>query len=433
MTTTSSLGVAPGVVSTETNTLVDEPTFADLGVATDLCRLLEAEGKLTPFPIQQLTIPDALAGRDICGKAKTGSGKTIAFGIPLIERTNRAASRRPESLVLVPTRELAVQVTRELRALGVPRRCRVGAVYGGAAMGKQIDELRAGVDILVATPGRLIDLMDRRHVFVSGVKHLVLDEADQMADMGFLPQVDRILRDIDRGAQTMLFSATLDGMVGNLARLHLHDPVHHEVSSDTVTVEEMEHRFFQVHNMDKARVATRICRSVGRSLIFVRTKHGADRLVRDLRAEGVTVAGLHGGKHQKRRETILRDFCSGKTPVLVATDVAARGLHIDAIDVVIHFDPPEDHKSYLHRSGRTARAGETGVVVTLAFWDQVHSVKRLQRRVGISQPIAEIFSSDERLDDIRAWNPAAEVVRQPKQSAGARRRAMRKGTRGRRF
>lgn len=399
--------------------------FGELGVSPDLCASLADEGIETPFPIQDLTIPDALAGRDVCGKAKTGSGKTIAFGIPLVQLTAKAEKRRPRSLVLVPTRELAVQVSREIAPHARVRGLHIATVYGGVSMSDQIKALRKGVDILVATPGRLIDLIERREVTVEAVEILVLDEADQMSDMGFLPQVDRILRDIKGKAQTMLFSATLDGMVGNLVRLHLHDPVRHEVVSETVTVDEMEHRFLHVHRMDKVKVLARLARSAGRTLVFVRTKIGADKLVRDLKAQGINAAGLHGGKHQARREKTLKSFTDGQTPVLVATDVAARGLHVDGIDIVVHFDPPEDHKAYLHRSGRTARAGETGLAVTLVLWDQVYAVKRLQKQIGIDVPIIEVFSSDDRLDDVRSLD-SREPEPEEKLSAGERRRAIRR-------
>lgn len=406
--------------------------FTELGVSPDLCASLGEAGIEEPFPIQALTIPDALSGLDVCGKAKTGSGKTIAFGIPLVQLTARAERRLPHSLVLVPTRELAVQVKRELTPHATRRDLRIATVYGGVSMADQIKALRRGVDILVATPGRLIDLIERREVSVAEVKILVLDEADQMSDMGFLPQVDRILRDIESKAQTMLFSATLDGMVGNLVRIHLRDPVHHEVESDSVTVEEMEHRFLHVHKMDKVKVLARVARAHDRVLVFVRTKIGADRLVRDLGTEGVQASGLHGGKHQTRREKTLESFMRGDTPVLVATDVAARGLHIEAIDVVVHYDPAEDPKTYLHRSGRTARAGETGLVVTLVLWDQVYAVKRLEKQIGVDAPIVEVFSTDDRLDDVRAVAGSLPEQTPPELTAGARRRAMRRKSRGRR-
>ncbi len=384
-------------------------TFESLGVASDLCDALAEHGITSPFPIQALTIPDGLSGRDVCGKAKTGSGKTIAFGVPLIERVGTAEPKRPTGLVLVPTRELAVQVCEELTPMSDRRGVRIRAVYGGAPMERQISALRKGVDVVVATPGRLIDLVERGEVTLSGIQVVVVDEADRMADMGFLPQVEWLLRRVDREHQTMLFSATLDGEVNHLVRHYLNGPVQHEVRSETVTVEEMQHRFLKVHELDKVKVAAAIARGAQRTLLFVRTKRGADRLARDLKKEGVQASAIHGDLPQRVRERALADFTAGKVPALVATDVAARGIHVDEIDVVVHYDPPEDHKSYLHRSGRTARAGEAGLVVTLALWNQELEVERLQKRVGVQQPIVEVFSNDPRLADLAAWDPAAEA------------------------
>ncbi|MCB9372126.1 MAG: DEAD/DEAH box helicase, partial [Microthrixaceae bacterium] len=366
------------------------PTFASLGVSTDLVDALAERGITEAFPIQALTIPDALAGRDVCGKAKTGSGKTFAFGLPVLDRQRKAESRRPRALALVPTRELALQVRDELAPVAEGRGLSVVAVYGGADMDRQIKALKDGGDFVVATPGRMIDLIERKEVSVADVEHVVVDEADRMADMGFLPQVEWILRNVEGTHQTLLFSATLDGVVDTLIKRYQHDPVFHEVESPSVTVEEMEHRFFAVHQMDKAKVAASIARGGTRTLMFVRTKRGADRLADQLKKEGVKAAAIHGDLPQKARERALADFAGGKLPVLVATDVAARGIHVDEIDIVIHYDPPEDHKSYLHRSGRTARAGESGVVATLVLWDQELAVKRLQTRIGVSQPIVEV-------------------------------------------
>jgi superfamily II DNA/RNA helicase len=381
-------------------------TFESLGLSPDLVDALSAAGITHPFPIQSLTIPDALAGRDVCGKAKTGSGKTLAFGLPLLERTPKAEPRRPTALVLVPTRELAVQVHEVIEPLGKERGIRAAVVYGGQSLEKQARQLEDGVEIVVATPGRLIDLLDRKSVFLDALTCVVLDEADRMADMGFLPQVEWVLRHVGGPHQTLLFSATLDGAVDVLVKRYQRDPVHHEVESRTITVEEMAHRFLLVHEMDKAKVAAAISRGVGRTMIFTRTKRGADRLAAALKAEDVRAAAIHGDLPQRIRERALDDFQQGRLPVLVATDVAARGLHIDDVDVVVHYDPPQDHKSYLHRSGRTARAGESGLVVTLVLWNEELEIKRLLPRIGVKQPLVEVFSNDPRLADLVSWDPS---------------------------
>jgi superfamily II DNA/RNA helicase len=384
-------------------------SFADLGVDPVLVAALADGGIVAPFPIQAMTTADGLAGRDVCGKAKTGSGKTLAFGVPLLQRTMAARATepgRPRALVLVPTRELALQVSDVLRPLAERAELRTAAVYGGADMDRQIKKLRRGVDVIIATPGRLIDLGDRGELSVADVETLVLDEADRMADMGFMPQVEWVLRRLERPHQTLLFSATLDGAVDRLVNRYMDHPVMHAVASPRTTVEAMEHRFLAVHQMDRVKVCAAICRHSSKTLVFVRTKHGADRLVDQLRKEGVRAGAIHGDRRQIHREKTLRDFSDGKLPALVATDVAARGLDIDAVDVVIHFDPPEDHKAYLHRSGRTARAGEAGLVVTLVQWNQLLEVERIQTRVGLKMPIVEMFSNDPRLADLAGWEPA---------------------------
>jgi len=393
----------PGAQDTDVPAAPVHTTFEKLGVAPELVAVLKTQGITAPFPVQALTIPDGIAGRDVCGKAKTGSGKTLAFGLPLLMRAGPGAPRRPRALVLVPTRELAVQVADVLAPLGEGVGRRVAVVYGGADIERQIKKLRKGVDVVIATPGRLIDLSERGEVSVADIDVVVLDEADRMADMGFLPQVDWVLRRIERPHQTMLFSATLDGDVDRLVKRHLHDPVRHEVSSARPTVESMEHRFLQVHQMDKVKVAASICRGAAKVLVFVRTKRGADRLVEQLERERVRAAAIHGDLRQSSREKALEDFTSGRLHVLVATDVAARGLDIEDVDIVVHYDPPEDHKAYLHRSGRTARAGGTGVVATLVLWDQVLDVERIQKRLGLQAPFTEIFSNDPRLADLAGW------------------------------
>src|SRR4051794_11754055 len=381
-------------------------TFESLGLSQDLVDALSAAGITHPFPIQTLTIPDALAGRDVCGKAKTGSGKTLAFGLPLLERTTKAEPGYPTALVLVPTRELAVQVQEVLEPLGKQRGVGVAVVYGGQSLEKQARQIADGVEIVVATPGRLIDLLDRKALSLEALECVVLDEADRMADMGFLPQVEWVLRHVGGPHQTLLFSATLDGAVDVLVKRYQRDPVHHEVESRSITVEEMAHRFLLVHEMDKAKVAAAISRGVARTMIFTRTKRGADRLAASLKAEDVRAAAIHGDLPQKLRERALEDFQQGRLPVLVATDGAARGLHIDDVAVVVHYDPPQDHKSYLHRSGRTARAGEAGLVVTLVLWNEELEIKRLLPRIGVKQPLVEVFSNDPRLADLAAWDPS---------------------------
>ena len=393
-------------------------TFADLGVSHELVAVLNAQGITTAFPIQALTIADALAGRDVCGKAKTGSGKTLGFGLPMLQRiaateAPQVASghaARPRGLVLLPTRELAVQVYEVLKPLGAALGLRVTSVYGGADIERQIKSLRKGSDVIIATPGRLIDLGDRGELNVESLDVLVLDEADRMADMGFMPQVEWVLRRIaTHPHQTLLFSATLDGAVDRLVSRYLTNPVFHEVASDSQMVTRMVHHFLQVHQMDRVKVAATICRSFDKTLIFCRTKRGADRLVEQLQKEGVRAEAIHGDLRQSQREKALADFKGEKLPVLVAPDVAARGLHIDAVDCVMHFDPPEDHKAYLHRSGRTARAGSTGVVVSLLLWNQAIDAEVIMRRLNLKRPIVEVFSNDPHLSDLANWDPTLEA------------------------
>ncbi|HMG39849.1 MAG TPA: DEAD/DEAH box helicase [Acidimicrobiales bacterium] len=370
--------------------------------------VLDDAGIPSPFPVQRLCIPDALAGRDVCGKAKTGSGKTLAFGLPLVERVGPSQPKRPSALVLVPTRELAVQVAKVIRPLAATRNLRLATVYGGAPMGKQVNDLRGGAEIVVATPGRLIDLVDRGAVELSNLGIVVLDEADRMADMGFLPQVEWLLRHAQGEHQTLLFSATLDGGIQGLVDRYQHNPVFHEVGSATVSVELMAHRFLLVHEMDKPRLAAAISNSTGRTLVFVNTKRQADKVAKDLAELDVDAKAIHGDLRQEVRERALKRFAEGRLAVLVATDVAARGLDIDDLDVVVHYDPAPDHKTYLHRSGRTARAGAKGLAVTLVLWNQELEIRRLKRRLDLEQPIVEMFSNDPRLADLAAWDPAEE-------------------------
>jgi len=384
--------------------------FADLGIDQDLVDALAERGITTPFQIQSLAIPDGIAGRDVCGRAKTGSGKTLAFGIPMIQRIPKAKPGRPTGLALVPTRELAVQVCRELEPLAAVRGLTFEAIYGGAPIEKQIAALKRGVDFVVATPGRMIDLIQQEELSVADLEGVVIDEADRMADMGFMPQVEWILRRAEKDHQTLLFSATLDGMVGALISRYQTDPVTYEVASRELTVAEMEHRFLAVHEMDRVRVAARIIEASNRTIIFSRTKWGADKLTGKLVGEDVSAAAIHGDLRQVQREKALADFKMGRIKCLVATDVAARGIHVDDVDVVIHYDPPSDAKTYVHRSGRTARVGKSGVVVSLVLWNEELEVRKLLRRLGMKQPIVEVYSNDVRLDDLMAWDPADEAA-----------------------
>lgn len=382
-------------------------SFAALGVNPLLVQVLSERGIDRPTPIQILALPDALAGLDVCGKAQTGSGKTFAFAIPLVERTESAEPGSPRSIVLVPTRELCTQVTESLEVLASARGLHVTAIYGGVSMDRQIREVKRGSDIVVATPGRLIDLVERSHLTLGAIRAVVIDEADQMADLGFLPQVHDIMRRIERGHQTMLFSATLDGQVATLVNRYMTDPVRHEVESDGEVVDTQEHRFIKVHALDKAKVTARIVDSVERTLVFVTTKRGADRVARRLRDEGVEASAIHGDLRQRDRERALEQFSNGQLPVLVATNVAARGLHISDVDIVLHYEPPEDYKSFIHRSGRTARAGKEGIVVTLVEWDQIEAVQRIQKASGLWQEIVPMLSNDPRLADLTGFEPEA--------------------------
>ena len=380
--------------------------WLNLGVDEQIVSSLIKRGVKTPFPIQDLTIPDALRGNDVCGKAKTGSGKTLAFGIPMVQNLDQpSGDNNPRGLIMVPTRELAIQVKEELDPLLNGKSMAAVAIYGGANIEEQIKAIKRGIDIIVATPGRMIDLLEREEISLQSLEMVVLDEADRMADMGFLPQVEWILRRVERNHQTLLFSATLDGVVNTLIQRYQSNPIMHEVEAKEITVEEMTHRFLHVHERDKVKVAAAITRSVSRTLIFSNTKAGCDRLVKKLLTEGIRAQAIHGDLRQNIREKALARLASGKLPVLVATDVAARGIHVDGVEVVIHYDPPSDHKTYLHRSGRTARAGTDGLVVTLSLWDEELIVKRLQKRVGLDMELVEMFSNDPRLENLGKWTP----------------------------
>jgi superfamily II DNA/RNA helicase len=345
----------------------------------------------------------------VCGKARTGSGKTLAFGLPLLQRiAPGAAAGRPRALVLVPTRELAAQVAAVLSPLAKVRDLAVADVYGGASMARQRRDLRAGAEIVVATPGRLIDLLGQGEVFLDEVAHVVVDEADRMADMGFLPQVDWILRRVTGEHQTLLYSATLDGAVDHLVRQQLRTPRFHEVVEASRTVPAMVHRFLLVHQMDKALVAAAIAQGAQRVLMFTNTKRAADRLAKDLRAKDVNARAIHGDLPQRERERALQGFTTGQVPVLVATDVAARGIHVDGVDVVVHYEVPDDPKTYVHRSGRTARAGAAGVAVTLLEWNQELGVLRLKRALRLDEPIVKAFSNNPNLAALASWDTSLE-------------------------
>jgi superfamily II DNA/RNA helicase len=367
-------------------------TFARLGVPNSICRALERAGIQQPFEIQAATIADALDGRDICGRAPTGSGKTLAFGIPLVANAGRAEAGRPRALVLSPTRELADQIASDLRTFAGD--VRVGVVYGGVGYGPQLQRLRRGVDILVACPGRLEDLIGQDAVTLYDVDQVVIDEADRMADMGFLPAVRRLMDDTDPDRQTFLFSATLDGDVKALTRDYQHDPVTHSVGAETPDVAAADHRFWKVERAGRLAACVDAINAVGPTIVFCRTRHGSDRLARQLSQRGVSAAAIHGGHAQNRRTRSLRQFSDGAVQALVATDVAARGIHVDGVALVIHYDPPEDHKAYLHRSGRTARAGEGGLVVSLIQPEQTADTKRIQRRLGLEGRITEPQAGD---------------------------------------
>jgi superfamily II DNA/RNA helicase len=367
-------------------------TFAELGLDARLVRALAARDISEPFAIQARALPDALAGRDVLGRAQTGSGKTLAFGLPLLTRlaatTGQRREKAPRGLVLVPTRELARQVADALAPLGRSVGVSITTVYGGVPIGRQIARVRYA-DIVVATPGRLIDLLERRACTLSGVQVTVLDEADHMADLGFVPAVTRILDQTPPAGQRMFFSATLDRGVGQLVTAYIHDPALHAVTGSTDSGP-AEHRVLVLSAQDKVPVAAEIAGRPGRTLFFVRTKHGADRLARQLSQAGVDAAAIHGDRNQSQRQRALDAFAAGHPRVLVATDVAARGIHVDDVDLVVQFDPPNDHKDYLHRAGRTARAGATGMVIALVERGQVRDLQRLHDAAGVTAASDEV-------------------------------------------
>ena len=389
---------------------VEPPTgFAELGVPERIDDGLAACGFAQPFAIQTEAVPVAMQGRDVCGRAKTGSGKTLAFGVPMLARiTDRAEPRKPLGLVLVPTRELAVQVAEVLEPIAKHADMRVLAVYGGASRHGQIDELAKGVELVVATPLRLIDLIKSNEVDLGAAQIVCLDEADRMADDGFTPQVEWILRHCTGRSQTMLFSATLDGDVGHLIRHYLTDPIEVAIDAATDTVGTMHHLFLAVHHMDKDKVVGAIGQGIPKIVVFCQTKRSCDKVARNLQDLGVQASAIHGDLPQKSRERALQRFAEGKLDILVATDVAARGIDIDDIGAVIHYEPAKDVKDYLHRSGRTARAGRDGWAVTLVEYNQHTQVRILQRgmRLPNATPI-EVFSNNPNLRDLPAFGADA--------------------------
>ncbi|GGW60300.1 DEAD/DEAH box helicase [Streptomyces xantholiticus] len=410
--------------------------FADLDMPRPLLAALVTEGVTVPFPIQAATLPNSLAVRDVLGRGRTGSGKTLAFGLALLARTagRRAEPRQPLALVLVPTRELAQQVTDALTPYARSVRLRLATVVGGMSIGRQASALRGGAEVVIATPGRLKDLIERGDCRLDQVDITVLDEADQMADMGFMPQVTALLDQVRPGGQRMLFSATLDRNVDLLVRRYLSDPVVHSVDPSAGAVTTMEHHVLHVHGADKHRATTEIAAREGRVIMFLDTKHAVDRLTGHLLNSGVRAAALHGGKSQPQRNRTLAQFKTGHVTVLVATNVAARGIHVDNLDLVVNVDPPSDHKDYIHRGGRTARAGESGLVVTLVTPDQRRGMTRLMSDAGIRPHTTQVRSGEAELSRITgARTPSgvpvvitAPVTERPGRSASASR-----GRRGR--
>ncbi|MGW1405928.1 DEAD/DEAH box helicase [Streptomyces sp. NPDC002403] len=421
--------------------------FAELDMPAALLKTLAAQGVTDPFPIQGATLPNSLAGRDILGRGRTGSGKTLAFGLALLARTagRRAEPKAPLALVLVPTRELAQQVTDALTPYATSVNLRLATVVGGMSITKQSGTLRRGAEVLVATPGRLKDLIERGDCRLDQVAITVLDEADQMADMGFMPQVVALLKQVEPDGQRMLFSATLDKNIDRLVKMFLTDPVVHSVDPSAGAVTTMEHHVLHViDETDKKAVATKIAARDGRVIMFVDTKRAADRFAKRLLASGVRAAALHGGRSQPQRNRTLDQFKNGQVTALVATNVAARGIHVDDLDLVVNVDPPTDHKDYLHRGGRTARAGESGSVVTLVLPEEKREMTRLMADAGIAPRTTRIKSSDEELTRITgAREPSGVAVvievpqpTPPKQrtrsgSAAAGGTGFRSGSRGR--
>ena len=362
-------------------------TFENLGLARPLVATLARHEITVPFPIQREAVPPGLAGRDILGRAPTGSGKTLAFGLTLLSRVSQAAPHRPRALILAPTRELAAQISRDLAPLAKAMDVRIGVVHGGVSYHPQKKALRNGVDVLIATPGRLEDLIEQRSADLGDVEILVLDEADRMADMGFMPSVRRIVGQTNEKRQTHLFSATLDGEVSVLSEQIQKNPVKVSAESNSSTEPMADHHFWRVGRSERLEHAARVIGASERTIVFTRTRHGADRLAKQLGRSHVSAAAMHGGRSQSQRTRVLRAFANGEVNALVATDVAARGIHVDDIDVVLHYDLAHDHTDYVHRSGRTARAGATGTVISFVVDGQDRDVRKIQRAIDLKAPI----------------------------------------------
>ncbi len=358
-------------------------SFLELGVPERVAEALALRGITEAFPIQALALPPALAGDDVCGRAPTGSGKTLAFGIPLAQTVERAQSRRPTGLVLAPTRELAEQIHDEIQPLLKQHKRRAATFYGGVGFGAQLEALRRSVDVAVACPGRLLDLLNRGELSLEDVGVVVIDEADRMADMGFLPEVNRILDQVRPDRQTMLFSATLDGDVDVLVRRYQNHPVRCEVEAEERELDLNTHEWMTTTRPERVEATAKLISRHGSTVVFCRTKHGTDRVARQLKKHGVKAVPIHGGRSQSQRNRALAAFADGKAQALVATDVAARGIHVDDVGCVVHFDPAGDHKDYVHRSGRTARAGAEGVVVSLVTPEDADKVRKLQRDLAV--------------------------------------------------
>lgn len=407
------------------------PTFADLGVPAPLVKALTERGIAEPFPIQAATLPDSLAGRDVLGRGKTGSGKTLAFSIPLVAALTgiRRQASRPSGLVLAPTRELATQITAALEPMATAAGLRVTTIYGGVSQGRQVSALRGGVDIVVACPGRLEDLMQQKMISLDNVTVTVLDEADHMADLGFLPGVTRILAATPRGGQRLLFSATLDNGVDKLVQRFLDNPVLHSVNEAAEAPAQMTHHVFHVGGVqEKKDLVHRLASGTGRRILFMRTKHQARKLARQLTESGVPSVDLHGNLSQPARERNLAAFSSGEARVLVATDIAARGVHVDDVELVVHVDPPMEHKAYLHRSGRTARAGSDGDVVTVVLPEQRRDTQQLLRKAGITVRPRDVHANSSEVQELvgeiaplRAPAPVAQpAAKKPEHGRGSR-------------